>query len=63
MSRANKYIYGNCPFDFHRALYKKILIRAINKMTGQNAFHRCSMIVLEDKTYFENAAAVDDVGN
>lgn len=32
-------------------------------MTGQNAFHRCSMIVLEDKTYFENAAAVDDVGN
>lgn len=44
-------------------LCKKILIRAINKITGQNAFHHCSMIVLEDETYFENAAAVDGVGN
>lgn len=44
-------------------LCKKILIRAINKITGQNAFQHCSMIVLEDKTYLENAAAVDVVGN
>ena len=43
-------------------LCKKTLIRAINKITGQNAFHHRSVIVLEDETYLENAAAMDVVG-